>query len=348
MSRNDYFKRVNALTPTRFWVNNPTRSQAKMAIEAGAVCCTTNPTHAIKIVRSAEDGEIALQIIDKVLSDKAHSVSDAAALVQRQLVKMLLDEFADVYEKSHGRLGYVSIQCDPHAESDPDNIIREALADLELNKNVIAKIPITKPGLEAVYYLVKKNVPVIATEIMSMSQMIAACETYQKASEESSCQPAFFVTHITGIYDEYLQKQAAAGKIQADPDALYQAGTIIARKQLGMMHDKGYPGIMLGGGARGLHHFTEMVGGAMHVTINWAGTADKLIELDPPVVSRMQTPTPDSVLEELLYKVPAFEKAYRADGLDIDEFADFGPVELFRSQFLKGWDDLIAVIQGRV
>ena len=40
----------------------------------------------------------------------------------------------------------------------------------------------------------------------------------------------------------------------------------------------------ISGGARGLHHFTEMVGADAVVTINWQGTADTLIQQDPVVV----------------------------------------------------------------
>ena len=39
----DYFKRVAAQTPTKFWINNATRTQAQMAIDAGAVGSTQNP-----------------------------------------------------------------------------------------------------------------------------------------------------------------------------------------------------------------------------------------------------------------------------------------------------------------
>ncbi len=344
MLPNDYFHRVHALTPTRFWVNNPTRRQARLALEAGTVGCTTNPTHAIKMVRSADDGELARSIISETIAAGAHSATEAAVLVQRRLVQVLLAEFANRYAETNGRFGFVSIQGDPHAEMDPDNIIREALADMQLGANAIAKIPVTEAGLTAIGDLVGRNVPIIATEIMSMAQMIAVCEAYQAASRRTMQQPAFFVTHITGIFDDHLKHLAAAGQINVSPDSLFQAGTLAARKQLRLMQEREYPGIMLGGGARGLHHFTEMVGGAMHVTINWEGTADKLIEQNPPVIKRMQLPADDAVLDELLTQVPDFARAYYIDGLQPAEFADFGPVELFRSQFLKGWDDLLEVI----
>jgi transaldolase len=101
---------------------------------------------------------------------------------------------------------------------------------------------------------------------------------------------------------------------------------------------------MLRGGARNLHHFAEMVGLEMHITINWRGTADQLIELDPPVVYRMDTPAPQHVVDELLGKIPDFKKAYREDALSVDGFEDYGPVVLFRSMFVKGWEGLLSVI----
>lgn len=93
----------------------------------------------------------------------------------------------------------------------------------------------------------------------------------------------------------------------------------------------------IGGGARGLHHFTEMVGADCIVTINWNGTADKLLEQDPPVVQRFFMPIPHSVEDELLSKVEDFRKAYLADAIRPEEYEDYGPVVLFRSSFEAAW-----------
>lgn len=90
-----------------------------------------------------------------------------------------------------------------------------------------------------------------------------------------------------------------------------------------------------------------MVGSEMHVTVNWNGTADKLIEEDPPVVHRMDTPAPQHVVDELLEKLPDFRRAYQEEGLSRQEFAEFGPVVLFRSMFTKGWDYLLDTIRQR-
>jgi hypothetical protein len=53
------------------------------------------------------------------------------------------------------------------------------------------------------------------------------------------------------------------------------------------------------------------------------------------------------MVDELKEKCPAFRAAYDEDGLTVDEFATFGPVNLFRSMFCDGWSKLVDVIGTR-
>lgn len=335
-----YFERVHRLTPTRFWVNNPTTSQAKLAIEAGAISCTTNPTHTSKMLKTDEMRPVLMK---EILRLKAEGLSsgEIAARTQRYAIKLLMDEFSELHKKDPSRMGFVSIQGDPTLEHDPANIIAEAEACMALGDNAIAKIPVTEAGLKAIEYLAAKNVPIIATEIMSISQCIAVCEAYKRSKGTA----AFFVTCIAGIFDDCLKNQYKENQFSIEPDILFQAGCVLMRRQYRVMREMQLPGILLGGGARGLHHFTEFVGGACDITINWKGTADQLMAADAPVISRMDTPTPDYVLDALM-KIPTFKAAYTADGLTEKEYADFPPVELFRSQFEAGWADLIKEIEN--
>jgi transaldolase len=88
-----------------------------------------------------------------------------------------------------------------------------------------------------------------------------------------------------------------------------------------------------------------MVGGRVCCTINWEGTADKLLEQDPPVIYRLFNPVPQKVIDELMEKLPDFKRGYLEDGLDIEEFEDFGPVHLFRSSFIKSWTRVLGLIK---
>ena len=341
---NQYFHRVHKLSPTRFWINNPTPHEARLAIAAGAINCTTNPTFSAKMLKDAGMNENVIKIIKEVIIETSDN-HRAAGLVQNKLINHILKIFLPLYEKNPGKEGMVSVQGNPFTDNDAQHIIDDALECRKLGKNFLAKIPATKAGIAAMEALIPENIPLIATEIMAISQAVTVCEMYRKVSDQCGKYPPFFVTHITGILDDHLKNIVKRDNIDIQSDILWQAGSIVARKQYRIFKERDYPGVMLGGGARGLHHFTEMVGSEMHITINWNGTSDKLIEIDPPVVYRMDTPAPQYVVDELLDKIPDFEKAYNENGLSIQDFEDYGPVVLFRDMFIKGWEELVSSIE---
>jgi transaldolase len=338
-----YFHRVASETPTKVWVNNPRGPELQKAIEAGAVCCTTNPSYCSKVI--AMEADYLHGVIDTVIEETEEN--DAAAeRVYQITAKRILDAFLPIYEETEGAFGYVTMQGDPRLDTDPDAIVEEALRCQELGPNFMTKIPVTEAGIEALARLVKKGLPICATEIFSIAQAVDMCEVYQRAAAESGNQPPFYVTHITGIFDQLFRQTVESEGIDISPDVLSQAGCIIARKQYRIMKERAYPGTLLGGGARGLHHFTEMVGGDVAVTLNWS-TMEELIEIDGPVVSRMDVEAPQSAVDELREKLPNFRRAYDEDALSVEEYEAFGPVVLFRTMFLNGYTRLLDAIADR-
>lgn len=130
-----------------------------------------------------------------------------------------------------------------------------------------------------------------------------------------------------------------------NPDILGQASYVLARKVYDLVHAFRYDIGIICGGARGLHHFTDMVGANVSITINWKGTADKLLEADAPVAPTFFQPIPAYTEDVLLETLPDFKKAYMIHGLTADQYEDFGPVVLFRSSFEKAWKNATAQIQ---
>ena len=339
-----YFHRVAEQTPTRLWINNPTLAEAGWAIEAGAIACTTNPSYAAKLLTTESDRPEVLRAVAHAVGE-ARDDHEAVDSVQQALARRIMQEFLALHAASPHRQGFVSVQGNPFKDDDADGIISEALRYRRLAANFIAKIPTTDAGLVAMEALLRRDVPVIATEIMAVAQAIDACELYERAARATGNRPAFFVTHITGIFDEYLKETAERGRIAVSPQALEVAGAVVARKQYHLMKQRGYTGILLGGGARGLPHFTEFVGGQVDITINWKGTADKLIELDGPVSSRIDVPEAKPVVSELLERLPDFRRAYAEDGLARREYATYGPVVRFRDSFAKGWTQVLDLVR---
>lgn len=341
-----YFHRVHEETPTRFWINNPTLGQAKLAIEAGAIGCTTNPSYVAKLFSSQDDRRVALRAIDLLLPYEKND-SIVASKVQQMMVARLADLFLPLYEKSGGKEGLVTIQGDPFTETDTHLIIEEGLENRKVGENVCIKIPVTTWGIEAISAMVERNIPTMATEVMGLSQAVSICEEYQKVSKESGNTPAFYVTHITGILDDHFKRVIKANGLKIDEKLVKYAGLSIAKKEYELLKERNYPAIMIGGGARKLEDFTELVGGDLHITINWTGTADTLIAENREAASRIAQNLSDEEMQRLKEQLPDYGRALDIDGMQVGEYYDYGGVELFRTSFQKGWNELLTMIAER-
>jgi len=338
-----YFHRVAQETPTRVWVNNPTGAEIAKSIEAGAVACTTNPSYCSRLI--ALEGGYINKTIDEAIEQVTDN-SDAAERAYHIAAQRVMHAFLPIYETTHGAQGYVTIQGDPRLDKSYEAIADEAMRCTTLGPNYMAKIPVTKAGLKAIECLVEQGIPVCATEIFSISQAVQTCEAYRRASERTGQHPPFFVTHITGIFDQLFEETVKKEQIEISLEALQQAGSIIARKEYQIIKERGYQVTLMGGGARSLLHFTGLVGGDLAVTLNWT-TMEELIAGDGQVRSRIGDPSSQSVVDELCRKLPNFLRAYEEQGLAIEEYEDFGPVVLFRTMFLNGYTRLLDAVADR-
>jgi Transaldolase len=337
-----YFKRVQKSTPTRFWINNVTREEAKLAVDEGAEGCTQNPSYTSKILHGPDAG-YATELIKKAIGE-GHKDDEILVGLQRELVGTVAKEFLPLYESSRGKHGYVSIQGDPFKE-DAESIIRFAHFNREAGENIMAKVPVTEEGLKAIEVLVKERIPINATECMAVRQVTDVCDVYVRAIKNIENPAPLYFSLITGIFDEHMQSIVEKQHVDISPDALWQAGISVAKKVDEIVRERKYPCGFIGGGARGLHHFTEMVGADACITINWIGTADKLIEQDAPVVSRFLQPTPHSVIDELTEKLEDYKKAYFVNAIEPGEYEEYGPVVRFRTSFEKEWKNALEYIK---
>lgn len=342
--KKNYFQRVQEQTATRFWINNVTRDQAALAISTGAVGCTQNPAYTWKMMSNAQEKTYVYDLLRKIMEEEKDDNMALVAL-QRELIGNVAKVFKPLYDNSYGKAGFVSIQGDPFQER-TESIIEFARFNRQAGENIMAKVPVVESGLKAIETLIKERVPINATECMAVRQVLDVCEIYDKTTKNMVNPAPMYFSVITGIFDEYLKKTVDREQIDVSPDALWQAGLAVAKKIYEMVKSKGYDCHFIGGGARGLHHFTEMVGADCAVTINWQGTADKLLEADYPVVSRFFCPTPAAVIDELTEKLPDFRKAYYVRDIEPEEYEGYGPVVLFRSQFESAWKNALAEIKS--
>jgi transaldolase len=150
-------------------------SLAKLIDDRAVSGVTTNPT----IFAGALSKGDAYKAQLAELSAKGASASEAVFEATTLDVRMACDVFADVYKRSNGVDGRVSIEVEPGIAMDAVKTVAQAkeLYKAVARENVMIKIPATIPGLEAITEVLAEGISVNVTLIFSIQrygQVIAA------------------------------------------------------------------------------------------------------------------------------------------------------------------------------
>ena len=328
-----YFEQLLAETPTRVWVNNPTIEELSLALSQGARGCTTNPGYGGNLLRRSP-GDI-LPIIERCVRETTDDVL-AADLVQQRLVAPIAERFRPLFEASGGTAGFVSIQGAPEMDTDADHIEQEARDGHALAPNVSPKLPATAAGLAAFERLVADGFPTIVTEVFSVAQFVETNERFLAVTGRTGVVPPFFISPITGIFGDHLKTVAKHEGLDALASDMEQAGVALTRDCYRISQERGYPVTILAGGARIPLDLTGLVGGALHATINWRTFADVLAS-PAPFARGIEAPLDSAAIARLGATFEDVRRAFAPDGLSLEEYEDFGPVQHFRNVFISGW-----------
>ena len=133
--------------------------------------------------------------------------------------------------------------------------------------------------------------------------------------------------------------------ITVSEECLLHAGIIMTRRLHHVMKARGYAAYLLAGGSRASHHFSELVGDDLAVTISLSH-ATPLVEINPDVVPRIDALPPPEIMKELEDNFPDFRRACDEDGLTPDAFAGFGPCVKFQNACEAGYLATVAAIRA--
>jgi transaldolase len=183
--------------------------------EASVVGVTTNPSIFSAAISGAEEYS----------ADIARLKGSSADAIVRQLttddVRSACDLFTDIYSKSHGADGRVSIEVDPRLAHDTAGTIADGkeLYKIVDRPNVMIKVPATLEGLPAITALIAEGISVNVTLIFSVERYALVSDAFMKGIEEAKNRglalssihsvASFFVSRIDTAIDPLLEKLGA-------------------------------------------------------------------------------------------------------------------------------------------
>jgi transaldolase len=185
----------------------------KMIEEDGISGVTSNPSIFEKAIRSGSDYDA--DII--ALSQDNRSEEDAFLNLAVKDIRQAADLFKNVYKKSNGQDGFVSLEVSPGLAHDMEGTIEQAnrLWKAVDRKNVMIKIPSTVEGLMAIRKCISEGININITLLFGLPRYQDVIEAYLSGLEdrvkanESIDQIAsvasFFLSRIDVMVDPVLQ-----------------------------------------------------------------------------------------------------------------------------------------------
>jgi transaldolase len=179
-------QRLSALGQS-VWVDYLSREmihggELRSLMDNGAVVgATSNPT----IFQKAMSGGEAYDEQLHELADRGKSPEASFWALAEQDVGDACEAFRPIWERTSGRDGFVSLEVDPHLAYDTLGTFREAmrLHGAVDRRNLLVKIPATKPGLAAIEDMVAKGRSINVTLIFSLRRYAEVAESYTRGIE---------------------------------------------------------------------------------------------------------------------------------------------------------------------
>ncbi|CAN5615954.1 hypothetical protein BH23GEM1_BH23GEM1_00980 [soil metagenome] len=187
---------------------------------------TTNPTIFEKALAEGHE-------YDDQLSAAARELTPAELfeLVETEDVRTACDIFADVYARTQGGDGYVSIEVSPAAANDAEATVREAqrLWHAVDRPNLMVKVPGTAEGATAVRQLISQGINVNITLLFAINAHARVIDAYIAGLEDRlragdtienvASVASFFVSRVDSEVDRRLT-EIAEGKPAEERDRI--------------------------------------------------------------------------------------------------------------------------------
>jgi transaldolase len=227
------------------WIDNITRGmilrgELQALIDKGIVGLTSNPTIFQKAIGSGTDYDEQLQALVRE-GKELDEIYDGLVLQDIRGAAAILRQ---VYNRTNGGDGFVSIEVSPELAHDTDKTIAEARQFFSyLNApNIMIKVPGTQEGVHAFRQLIGEGINVNVTLLFAVENYRAIAQAYVEGLEalDRAGKPlatvasvaSFFVSRVDTAVDAQLEQRAKDDAAHAAEYRALQGKAAIANAKI--------------------------------------------------------------------------------------------------------------------
>jgi len=333
-----------------WWNDSGVPAELAEAVALGAVGGTSNPV-IVSQAAIANPG-LCLPILERQMAENPRDTEDELAW---KLIHTLGIDAAGrlrpVYEASHGRKGYLSMQVNPKFYPAPQRMLDQAQELSALAPNIAIKAPATEAGIVAMEEMVARGISVNATVSFAVAQALAVSAAFERglkrarAAGVATDKVQLYITLMIGRVDDQLKRVIDAEKIAVTPGAVDWAGIAVFKHAHRIFKGSGRPGTLLAAAYRHENHWSQIIGCEVLQTVPYTWWTKFNQSATEPRLT-LGEEVDGAILAELRAKFPDFIKAYDTDGMQPADFIRYGPTIHTLNQFLGGYADLIGFVRA--
>lgn len=335
-----------------WWNDSGVPAELGEAVALGAVGGTSNPVIVAQAVKARPD--LCNPIIDRLLTEHPADTEDDIAW--KLIHTLALDAAArlmPVYTATRGEKGFLSAQVSPKYYRNQTLMVEQAAQLAALAPNIAIKAPATAVGIAAIEEMTARGIRVNATVSFTVPQAIAVSRALERGLKRAraagrdadAIRP--YITLMIGRVDDHLKRVAEREKIATSPGVIDWAGIAVFKHAHRLFKQHGHVGTLLAAAYRHEGHWSQIIGREVLQTVPYTWWTKFNTATTAPALT-LETPVDDTIVAELRAKFPDFIRAHDEHGLRDDEFLGYGATQHTLSQFLGGYDDLIASVRRRM
>jgi transaldolase len=313
---------------------------------------TTNPPLSLAAIQ--DDPQFWASQIQRIVAENpTASIESVYWQVYLEVVRRGADMIRPVFDKSSGRFGYVSGQTDPRFVTDEQRMLSQGLELAGLAPNVMVKIPGSKEGYAVIEELTARGISTNNTTSFTVPQYIACMNAVSRGLERARRNGVDLsrwrsvITHMSARLGNLgdLKSQADARGIALTNEEITLGELAVLKRAYRWGKERGHPSKMLqcsmrvidGGEGKSASswHIEKIAGGDFVYTCppgyihQLMQAEDRIPAFDPRAIDEDASPQ----LIEKLRRIPYFRQAYDFDGMQPEEFSQFGAFVATASEF---------------
>ncbi|HEY8168917.1 MAG TPA: transaldolase family protein [Candidatus Limnocylindrales bacterium] len=338
--------------PTDYWNDSCAIAELEYAVARGATGATSNPSIVLEVL-GKERAHWQPWVAERAMVEPSATETDLTWALIEAMAARGAGILEPVFVREGGRKGRLSIQTNPANHGNAELMLEQGRRFAALAPNMQVKFPATAAGIAAIEAATAAGISINATVCFTVAQAIAVAEAVERGldalvaggGDAGSVSPV--CTIMMGRVDDWLRVLVERDGIVVQPDALDWAGIAVFKRAYAVFRERGYRARLLAAAYRHRLHWTELVGGDVILTLPHAWQVRFNASGITPV-DRIDEPVEPRLVDDLLERLPDFERAYDPMGLTIDEFQGFGATARTLRTFIRSYHDLIGAVRDIV